>query len=205
MKTLAITIIIVIAILAALILALPAFLGPDDLSSCNKAPSGHGQCQKADAIIAISGGDTKARAAEAIALYQHGWAPLLIFSGAAKDKSGPSNALVMKRQAVAAGVPASDVLVEQFSRTTAENAKNTDKFIKNRSLNRIILVTSAYHQRRASIEFKAITGSRVEIVNHPVANDDQWSKHWYLTGIGWRLALSELAKIIVISFTIDGN
>jgi len=42
-------------------------------------------------------------------LYKHDWAKLLIFSGAAADKTGPSNAEAMKRQALAAGIPSSDI------------------------------------------------------------------------------------------------
>ena len=54
--------------------------------------------QKADAIVAISGGETQERALMAIELYQQGWAPVIIFSGAAADTSGPSNAAAMGRR-----------------------------------------------------------------------------------------------------------
>src|SRR5690349_5846330 len=85
-------------------IAIPRYLGPDDLQRCTPRPT-NGDCKAADAIIAVSGGDTIARTSEAVALYEKGWAPLLIFSGAAADISGPSNALAMKRYAVENGVP----------------------------------------------------------------------------------------------------
>lgn len=198
-------ILILLALAAAVIIGLPRYLGPDDLRSCPMRPSQQPTCRPADAVIAIIGGDTSARADEAIKLYQNGWAPLLIFSGAAQDKTGPSNAEVMRSRAVDQGVPAADILVENFAKNTAENAKNTLKISHDYDLNRIILVTSAYHQRRASLEFNSFFGSSVQIVNHPVAHDKQWSRFWWLTPVGWWLALSELVKIIVLSFISYGR
>lgn len=186
----------IVAIVLLLAVGLPLYLGPDDIAGCS-APTETGKCATADAVIAISGGDTSARTAEAIKLYTAGWAPRLIFSGAAADKSGPSNAEVMKEQALKSGVPASDISIEDLSATTAENAQNTSTLVSAMGLKRVILVTSAYHQRRASIEFSKWLGSGVTIVNHPVTNDDQWSNWWWLTPYGWWLGIGELIKIIL--------
>ena len=41
------------------------WLTRDDLATCQAAPSSAEQCQAADAIVAVSGGDTQARTAEA--------------------------------------------------------------------------------------------------------------------------------------------
>lgn len=188
---------LIAALCVALVLTigLPLYLGPDDIAGC-KEPETSGKCASADAIIAISGGDTAARTAEAISLYKAGWAPKLIFSGAAADKSGPSNAEVMRKQAVSDGVPKGAITIEDLSATTAENAQNTAELVKGMGLRRVILVTSAYHQRRASIEFGKRLGSDVVIVNHPVANDDQWSSWWWMTPYGWVLGIGELIKIL---------
>lgn len=177
---------------------LPAYLGPDDLARCGQQPSSTTGCSEADAIVTVSGGDTQARTSEAIKLYKNGWAPKLIFSGAALDTQGPSNAAAMKKQAIAANVPAEDITTEEFSQNTEENALNTSSIIKKDSLSRIILVTSAYHQRRAGIEFSKVFGMTVQVVNHPVAQDKQWSGLWWLTPIGWWLAISEVVKILFL-------
>ena len=145
----------------------------------------------------MSGGDTMARADEAITLYQNGWANVLIFSGAALDKSGPSNASAMRAHALSKGVPTDAILVEEASETTAENATNTATLTSGRELNRLILVTSAYHQRRTSLEFQRAFGPSVTIVNRPVTNDKQWSSWWWLTPYGWWLGISEVIKILV--------
>jgi uncharacterized SAM-binding protein YcdF (DUF218 family) len=179
-----------------IITAISIYLSPNELRAC-PAPEPAGTCGRADAIVAVSGGDTSARADEAIALYQAGWASKLIFSGAAADASGPSNAESMARRALAADVPESNIIVEELSRTTAENALNTSQFIAEHSIERIILVTSAYHQRRASLEFSSTLGPAVTILNHPVPSDRQWVGFWWwTTGKGWWLAGSELVKIL---------
>lgn len=185
-----------IALIILIITSISVYLTPDDLKSC-KQQSAFGECSRVDAIVAVSGGDTNARADKAIRLYKEGWAPRIIFSGAAADPTGPSNAAAMSRRAVEAGVSENAVVTEEFSRTTAENALNTSEFIKAQSIRNIILVTSAYHQRRASLEFSSILGPSVAIVNHPVATDKDWVGFWWwTTGRGWWLASGELLKIL---------
>ncbi len=199
MKTL-FTMIVTLAIAAAIIVGITLYLQPNSLAGCATQPTGIGNCQKADAIIALSGGDTSARTEAAIKLYKNGWADRLIFSGAALDKSGPSNAAVMKQQAVAEGVPSSAILLDQQSVDTAQNAANTELIIANNNIHTVILVTSGYHQRRASLEFQHIA-KNVTILNAPT-DDKDWNMWWWLRSRGWWLAGSELLKIAV--FYISG-
>src|SRR5690606_19129558 len=91
--------------IAISIILISRYLGPDDLAKCSSGPSDKVGCEMADVIVAVSGGDTTARTVEAIKLYQAGWAPKLVFSGAAEDKDSPSNAAVMRGIALASGVP----------------------------------------------------------------------------------------------------
>jgi uncharacterized SAM-binding protein YcdF (DUF218 family) len=197
------TIIAAVAAFAVIVIGLSIYLGPNDLAGCGASPSESGSCQKADAIVAISGGDTTARTGEAIKLYKNGWADKLIFSGAAKDKSGPSNAEAMRREARDAGVPDGDILTEELGETTKQNAENTQAILERNSISSVILVTSAYHQRRASLEFNSRANGAVTIRNHPVSMDNQWSVWWWLTPTGWFLAVSEFVKII--AFYIGGT
>ncbi len=191
-------ILIVSGIFALLVLALvPGFLGPDDLSGCSQ-PDLTSHCKAADAIIAVSGGDTTSRTNTAISLYKAGWAPKLILSGGAQDTSGPSNASAMKKQAISEGVPQSVIMTEGTSQNTEQNAKNTDSLVQQIGAKRVILVTSVYHQRRAYMEFKVKLGPSVQVVNHPAVVDDNWTRFWWLTPNGWFLALEELGKILYL-------
>jgi uncharacterized SAM-binding protein YcdF (DUF218 family) len=196
---------IVIAIIVSFVLVvigLSFYLSPNDLAGCTE-PTSKDPCRKADAIVAVSGGDTLARTQEAIRLYKDGWAPKVIFSGAAQDKSGPSNAEVMRREALRAGIPSDDIITEELSATTKQNAENTRQIFTENDISSVILVTSAYHQRRASLEFRARAESSIQLRNHPVAQDNQWSSWWWATPTGWYLAIGEFIKIMV--FHIGGT
>lgn len=177
------------------IFGLSVYLQPDDLKDCDKTPSVNSSCGLVDAIVAISGGDTDARADEAISLYKNGWSTKLVFSGAAEDKSGPSNAAVMKIRAINAGVPETAIFLDDNSESTKQNAENTQAIFAEHNIKNIILVTSGYHQRRASLEFNKHTQG-VTILNHPTSTDKDWSFWWWASMRGWWLAGSEIAKII---------
>lgn len=190
-------IIILFTAVIAVIFGLTVYLGPDDLAKCQDLPDNSPSCQPTDAIVAISGGDTSSRAREAIELYKKGWAPKLIFSGAAQDKSGPSNAEVMRDAARDAGVPDADIITEDEGETTRQNAENTLDIFQENDISSVILVTSGYHQRRASLEFNKRSEGIVNVRNHPVPIDRQWSSLWWLTPTGWYLATGEFVKIIL--------
>lgn len=157
--------------------------------------------QKSDAIVAISGGETESRALEAVKLYKEGWAPTIIFSGAASDPASPSNALTMKRLAVQNGVPTSDILLDEVSTNTLENASDVAFIVKSHNFQSIILVTSPYHQRRASVAFTEALGKTVTIINHSTT-DSLWRRsHWWATSYTRQLTFSELQKTVFVFST----
>lgn len=190
-------IIIVVTTVVLIIVGLSVYLSPDDLAGCHGHLTGKEPCKPVDAIVALSGGDTDARTDSAIQLYKQGWAQLLIFSGAAEDKTGPSNASVMRLRAINQGVPAGDILIEGYSETTKQNAEKTETIFDTHHIKSIILVTSGYHQRRASLEFHKRSQGRVAILNHPDSNDKDWSSRWWMTDRGWYLAVTEFFKTLV--------
>lgn len=183
---------------ASLVWGITSYLVIDDLKDCPAPTVQVAACAPADVIVAISGGDTVARTAEAIALYKEGWAPQLIFSGAAADTSGPSNAQAMRNQAIKAGVPATVIYLDSRAADTSQNAEGTRSLLTGDD-RRVILVTSPYHQRRASIEFQKVLGESVTLINHPTSTDSAWHKEWWLSPYSWLLALSELGKSLVVS------
>nr|PID32760.1 MAG: hypothetical protein CR956_00760 [Candidatus Saccharibacteria bacterium] len=132
----------------------------------------------------------------AIDLYQRGWAPKIIFSGAAADKSGPSNARVMRTQALKQAVPKENIIIEEASETTHQNAEQTTSIFTQNNIKSAILVTSGYHQKRTILEFSS-RASGVKFRSQPTASDRQWSAWWWTSPFGWYLAVSEIVKIIV--------
>jgi uncharacterized SAM-binding protein YcdF (DUF218 family) len=151
--------------------------------------------EKVDAIIAISG-DTGARTETAVSLWKAGWAPIIVFSGAAIDPESVSSAEIMKREAIRQGVPESAVLVEPASASTEENASEVAKLMVARKLKTSILVTSPYHQRRAAFEFeRAFKASGLVFRNHP-ADDPEWNAYlWWRQEPLRSRTLLELVKL----------
>lgn len=185
-----------VVLLAALfILGVSFYLQPNNFYGCNTQPVAGTECKKVDAIVVVSGGDTQGRTAAGIELYKNGWANSLVLSGAARDKSGISNAAAMQEQAISAGIPADAIYIDEKAETTTQNAINTQEIFQKNNFNEVILVTSGYHQRRASLEFEKQT-QNVTIYNHPVTQDKDWGWYWWLTPRGWWLAGGELVKII---------
>jgi uncharacterized SAM-binding protein YcdF (DUF218 family) len=150
---------------------------------------------KSDAIVAISG-DAGARTDTAVSLWRDGWAPLIIFSGAAVDPESVSSAEIMRREAVRQGVPESATLIEPNSTTTDENASEVAKLLTDRKIKSAILVTSPWHQRRASIAFsRALAPRGVALRNYP-ARDPQWNAFlWWQREPMRSQTLLELAKL----------
>lgn len=192
----------VVVLLVALIVGISVYLQPNNFIGCGEKPVSGSQCDKADAIVVVSGGDTEARTAAGISLYKNGWADYLVLSGAAFDKSGPSNAAAMKLQAEDAGVPASAILIDEDAANTQQNAENTQSIFEENSFGDVILVTSGYHQRRASLEFNK-GAETVTIRNYPVLQDEDWNWYWWVTPRGWWLAGGEVAKIIAFYFGVS--
>ena len=194
----------IVLVFAGIIASIGFYLHIDDIAGCSRPTYEKSECMPADAVVAISGGDTAARTSEAVRLYKDGWGSKLIFSGAAQDKSGPSNAEAMRRQALSAGVPNADIITEELSATTKENAENTIDIVAQNEIRSVILVTSAYHQRRANLEFNARTKGEVIVRNHSASEDNQWAGGWWwATPTGWYLAVSELVKITI--FYLGGS
>lgn len=177
----------IVFLAAVLIFAAPLLIGwylsPQD------------EIKKSDVIVAVSGGDNDARIKKAVRLYREGWAPYIIYSGAAAE-GDVSNALAMKNISVDMGVPESRIFMEEYSRDTQENAKLTKKIIEENGFRSMILVTSPYHQRRTMNLFREELGEDFEIINQSAIDEDWRRSGWWRDEEGRFLTAAELAKIL---------
>ena len=177
-------------------MAFGSLLGVNDLKEiCDKSTN---NCQNvADAIVVVSGGNTSLRTKHGIDLYKKGLAKKIMFSGAAAYRMPPSNAKQMKEQALKSGIKADDILMDEFSTNTHENAQFSSDIIRRNNFQKIILVTSGYHQLRTNFEFKkTLKGNYFQIINAPVEDDPDWTGIWWLKPRGWYLVISEFAGIV---------
>ncbi|MVW80335.1 YdcF family protein [Bordetella sp. 02P26C-1] len=121
----------------------------------------------ADAIVVLGGNTANGRANwflpydkdtaivrvdTALDLYRAGRAPKIVLSGGALEgdvSEARGMAHVLKQQ----GVPDTALLLENASRTTYENATQTEEELKEHGVRQVLLVTSALHMPRAMAAF----------------------------------------------------
>jgi uncharacterized SAM-binding protein YcdF (DUF218 family) len=97
------------------------------------------------------GEDSLYRCLKAADLYHQGTpCPVLVSGGKVDpDAPGPTCAAVMRDFLAKLGVSASDLVVEDRSRTTHENAVESSRLLAQRDIHRVVLVTDAPHLLRA--------------------------------------------------------
>ncbi len=121
----------------------------------------------AQAIVVFGGGTLQAdkvrrsaaldapsmyRAQAAIELYRNGGSCPVFLCGGKPDPriKGSPCADLMQTWLLAQGVKPSDLVVENQSRTTHENAVEVQKLLASRGIHRVVLVTDAWHMLRAA-------------------------------------------------------
>ncbi len=129
-------------LLLLLLLALVAIFFPQQVLTVDSGPV------TADVMIVLGGGavDRPQRAAE---LFKAGEAPKIIVSGFGDDFA---NFWMLKTN----GVPAAVIDREGNSKTTYENAKFSLVRVRQMEAQRVIIVTSWFHSRRALATFRKL-------------------------------------------------
>lgn len=154
------------------------------------------EMKPADVIVVLAG-EREERVRYGIKLLNNDWAR--------KDKiimaGGPlvwkyTWAELMKEQAESLGIPGRKILLENESRSTEEDALYTKEILKKNGFRSIILVTSPYHSRRASLIFRRVLGGEFRIINAPV--DDSWFSvnDWWKRRRDRAAVLNEYSKYI---------
>ena len=135
----------------------------------------------ADVIVILAGEDSE-RVEYGAYLFREEWSKKdrIIMAG------GPlvwkySWASLMKEHAEHIGIPGKDILIEDKSRSTEEDAKYTKEIIRKHGYKSLILVTSPYHSRRAATIFQKVMGKDIKVISAPVEHswfkfDDWWKR-----------------------------
>jgi uncharacterized SAM-binding protein YcdF (DUF218 family) len=120
------------------------------------------EIEKADAIVLLGGamrGDPRMgilpdlnqyadRLVHAVALYKAGKARQLLLTGGSPPGSR-SEAQLMQDVLAVMGIPPEAIILEDQSKNSHDNAVNSARMLRERGMNRILLVTSAFHMPRA--------------------------------------------------------
>lgn len=101
-----------------------------------------------DVLIVLSGNPE--RELYAVELYRSGLAEKIVMSG-------PSSAVrAMKKRAVERGVEAGDIILEEESWSTYQNAVNSRAIVLQQEMKSAIVITSDYHARRSRMVFRRV-------------------------------------------------
>lgn len=154
------------------------------------------QIQKSDVIVLLEG-DGLARYQKAAVLYKNGIAPKICFSGNFDDKkSGAYVFEVIRPLLIEEGVREEDLLYENKSRNTYEQAVEIMKMAQLYNWKRITIVASHYHIYRAFLTF--LSQQKIMkpdlFIDIASVNDLDWYEQ---TGYGSRIELlsTEIDKI----------
>ena len=121
--------------------------------------------QPADAIVVL-GGEPVVRAQAAAPLLTNGLAPLVILSGQGDCEEN-------RRLLKAFGVRTNVMELECDSTSTQENALFTVKLLREHQCQRVILVTSWFHSRRALSSFRKYA-PEIEFLSMPAPRTQLW-------------------------------
>jgi len=146
-----------------------------------------------DAIVVMAGDPGYERTAAAAALMRAGLARTLILTG---GEPGPGDsAESLRAHALQLGVPRENIKVETLSHTTREAVQAAAPLIAAMGARTVILVTSPYHQRRATAAArKAWPG--VVVRSHPASPSFWKPEGWWRSAGGIRVVASEYAKLL---------
>lgn len=140
-----------------------------------KKVSSPAEIRSSEAYVLLGGGITEgtpvgsiptdtaySRIVEAAILYKEYPKKIIVTGGRGYDSESPSESSVYRDVLVALGVPKEDIVLEEESRNTLENALYTKEILDEMEVSSITLITSATHMFRAKNTF-ASTGVQVAI------------------------------------------
>jgi uncharacterized SAM-binding protein YcdF (DUF218 family) len=99
-------------------------------------------------------------------------------------------------QAVQMGVPSEAIITEEESLHTRENAEHVLEILKQHNMNRIILVTSPFHQLRTYLTFaKVFQPYDIKIINYYAETGEWHPMTWFFSASHRKLVKSEMERI----------
>ncbi|MFC4603947.1 YdcF family protein [Rhodococcus kronopolitis] len=104
--------------------------------------------------------ESRLRAAQLLA-QQFPFSPIIVSGGV--PQSGVTEARAMRDWLVANGIGADRITEEGTSRSTVENAQNTNRILAQRGAAGAVVVTSPDHLQRAMVDFRVAVAGRIPI------------------------------------------
>lgn len=163
---------------------------------------------RADALVVLSGSaDHSERVLRAAQLFHEGRAPRVILTNdntrggwAATEQRNPFFVERAAEELRRAGVPTKHIeILPQVVNSTHDEAVLLREYVRPRGLRSLLIVTSAYHSRRALWTLRQVfKDSDVEIglSAAPAGRDTPGLATWWFSRRGWQMVAGEYLKFI---------
>jgi uncharacterized SAM-binding protein YcdF (DUF218 family) len=167
----------------------------------------HSPVSRADAIVVMSGSATfRERARHAAALYNQGRAPAIVLtndhlrgSWSPAEQRNPFYYELSRDELRRAGVPDEKIAVIMVPITgTYDEAVLLKDYAVAHQLGSLLIVTSAYHSRRALWTFRHVfqgTGKSIGIDPAGTGLETPNAATWWLYRLGWQMVPNEYVKL----------
>lgn len=154
------------------------------------------ELKPADVIVVLAGEETE-RVEYGVKLFKEGWArkDRMILSG------GPvvwkyTFASLMEEHALYLGVPKKDILLEDRSTSTEEDARFTREILRQHGYTSLILVTSPYHSKRADKIFRKTMGNEIRVISAPAEKSWFRFEDWWERKRDRKVVFMEFSKFL---------
>jgi uncharacterized SAM-binding protein YcdF (DUF218 family) len=157
--------------------------------------------EHADAIVLLTG-EAETRAFAAAALWKAGWAPRILVTAVAVDPHSrhapvPPEHKINLRVLRACGVPSEAVvLLDGRASSTYDEAVAVADYLGRTGTSRLLVVTNAYHTRRARWIFQRVLSGRArQITMVSVPGDSLPLTTWWQNETGFAVITGEYLKL----------
>ena len=168
----------------------------------------HAALAHADAIVVLSGSSAyEERTRQAAELFRQGRAPIVVLTDdhtrggwSSAEQRNPFFVERALAELVKHGVPADRIKIAPgVAASTYDEAQLTREFAVEQGYRSVLIVTSAYHSRRALWTFrKGLDGTTtaVGLEPAPIGSNTPSTVFWWLQPQGWRMVGGEYVKLI---------
>ena len=157
---------------------------------CSQTP------QRADLILVLGGEFYGPRVLTAADLALKGYAPLVLISGPPYQDGRPEGEFAIEYLATQGYPRRLFAVFGHTAHSTVDEAIALAPELRRRRVKRVILVTSAYHSRRADIVVRLFCGSGIQFISVPAPDSYYSPERWWDDPGSRKMFFSEWRKII---------
>jgi uncharacterized SAM-binding protein YcdF (DUF218 family) len=162
--------------------------------------------EHADVILVLAGSSVyQERVRQAASIYKQGVAPKIVLTDDGEkggwsqiEKRNPPFVELARSRLLAEGVPAEAIqIIKPNDSGTIHEARITREKARQENWKTVLLVTSAYHTRRALWSFEKVWDSdelQFGIVAAPVGEQTPLPNYWWFSPRGWSFVAGEYVK-----------